>query len=121
MRSEFTLGNSVTTDLTECDARKSPCSLFIVMGRRKQQCIGHLKFESVVTAPEVVRFVSRIREEQPNANSEFMYKVSVSRKEFQTTNDCPEGRIFEIDCQEQWDKEMTCCVLNLAFFFFFSG
>lgn len=90
------------------------------MGRRKKQCIGHLKFESVVTAPEVVRSVSRIRKEQPNANSEFMYKVSVSRKEFQTTNDCPEGRIFEIDCQEQWDKEMTCCVLNLAFFFFFS-
>ena len=31
------------------------------------------------------------------------FAVTVSMKDFKATADCPEGRIFEIDSQEQWN------------------
>ena len=35
------------------------------------------------------------------------FKVTISMKDFQVTANCPEGRVFEIDSQEQWDAAIA--------------
>ena len=35
------------------------------------------------------------------------FAVTVSIKDFKATADCPRGRIFEIDSQEQWDAAIA--------------
>lgn len=35
------------------------------------------------------------------------FRVTISVKDFQVTANCPKGRVFEIDSQEQWNAEIT--------------
>ena len=35
------------------------------------------------------------------------FRVTISVKEFQVTANCPKGRVFEIDSQEQWNAAIT--------------
>ena len=35
------------------------------------------------------------------------FKVTISMKDFQVTANCPKGRVFEIDSQEQWDAAIA--------------
>ena len=35
------------------------------------------------------------------------FRLTISVKDFQVTANCPKGRVFEIDSQEQWNAEIT--------------
>ena len=55
------------------------------------------------------------------------FKVSLSTKDFKVTPEFPKGRLFEIDCEEQWqaalkylvnkERELigTCCALTYTY------
>ena len=35
------------------------------------------------------------------------FRVTISVKDFQVTANCPKGRVFELDSQEQWNAAIT--------------
>ena len=53
-------------------------------------------------------FIARVREgfgiaDRCSQLSIARFRVTISVKEFQVTANCPKGRVFEIDSQEQWN------------------
>ena len=53
-------------------------------------------------------FVTRLRErfgigDRCSQSKILKYKIAIGMKDFQVTANCPKGRLFEIDSQEQWN------------------
>ena len=57
---------------------------------------------------ELFDFLPRLREgigigDQCSQLKILKYKMAISMKDFQVTTNCPKGRLFKIDSQEQWN------------------
>ena len=62
-------------------------------------------------------FIFRVREEFGIADrcSQLKiarFRVTISVKEFQVTVNCPKGRVFEIDSQEQWNAAIIKVIMK---------
>ena len=61
---------------------------------------------------ELFDFVTRLREgfgisDRCSQLKILKYKIAISMKDFQVTANCPKGRLFEIDSQEQWNAAIA--------------
>ena len=61
---------------------------------------------------ELFDFVTRLREgfgigDGCSQLKILKYKIAISMKDFQVTANCPKGRLFEIDSQEQWNAAIA--------------
>ena len=61
---------------------------------------------------ELFDFVTRLREgfgigDRCSQLKILKYKIAISMKDFQVTANCPNGRLFEIDSQEQWNAAIA--------------
>ena len=61
---------------------------------------------------ELFDFVTRLREgfgigDRCSPLKILKYKIATSMKDFQVTANCPKGRLFEIDSQEQWNAAIA--------------
>ena len=61
---------------------------------------------------ELFDFVTRLREgfgigDRCSQLKILKYKITISMKDFQVIANCPKGRLFEIDSQEQWNAAIA--------------